>query len=168
MSALLWHPAVLLALGYLAITAVFQFRPLSTRHHRLDSLGLLPRWKFFMPHADRLAVAIALRGGDDGETLGAWLPLRCYPVRTVANWLWYPEHYRSAIVWLSAQRLAMRMGRGDMGGADSSVAHRTLLRHLRRVARAERFATFQFALLTPDGEGGSATRTLFLSGLHRP
>lgn len=160
-TGLLIHPAVLVALAYMAVTLLFQFRPFSTRASRLDLLGIVPRWKFFIPQTGRFEVAIELRGESREGQLGAWIPVRKYPPRHALTWLWFPDQHRSAILWLSAHRVAMRTGRADVS---DTLAYRTLLSHLRQVAQAHGHAQFQFALVHPEGD--PADRTIFVSQLH--
>jgi hypothetical protein len=167
MTALLVHPAVLAAIAYLAVTLLFQFRPFSTRAHGLDVLGIVPRWKFFIPQSGRFEVGIELRCGSDEGDLGAWMPVRIYPPRHALTWLWFPEQHRAAIVWLSAHRIAARVVGGNHAAAPETLAYRTLVRHLQRTAEAQRSAMFQFALVHPEsGANSPADRTLFTSQMH--
>jgi hypothetical protein len=167
MNALLLHPAVLAALAYLAITLLFQFRSFSTRAHGLDVLGVVPRWKFFIPQSGRFEVAIELRCGSHEGDLGPWAPVGIYPPRHALTWLWFPEQLRAAIVWLSAHRVAVRAVRGHHATAADTLAYQTLVRHVQRTAQAQHSAMFQFALVHPEsGAKGSAERTLFTSQMH--
>lgn len=161
MSALFLHPAVLAALAYLAVTLLFQFRPFSTRAFALDILGIVPRWKFFIPQPDRFDVGLELRCGSHETDLGAWTSVRIYPPRHALTWLWFPEQYRAAIVWLSARRIAVR---ADHASAPETLAYQVLMRHFRQSAQAQRSKMFQFALVRPDDN--SAERALFTSQLH--
>lgn len=164
MTALLLHPAVLAAIAYLAVTLLFQFRPFSTRASGLDILGIVPRWKFFIPQAGRFEVGLELRCGSGEGDLGAWTPVRIYPPRHALTWLWFPEQHRAVIVWLSARRVAVQAGRGDHATAPDTLAYQTLVRHLRQTAHAQRAAMFQFALVHRDDS--FVERTLFTSQLH--
>ncbi|MDB5678817.1 hypothetical protein [Sphingomonas bacterium] len=167
MKPLLLHPAVLAALAYLAVTLLFQFRPFSTRALGLDVLGIVPRWKFFIPQPTRFEVAIELRCGSHEGDLGDWTPVRIYPSRHALTWLWFPEQHRAAIVWLSAHRVAVRAARGNDASALDTLAYRTLVRHLQQTAPAQRSSAFQFALVHPDDSPAGATeRTMFTSHVH--
>lgn len=167
MTGLLLHPLVLGAFAYLAATLLFQFRPFSTRLPGLDLLGIVPRWKFFIPQPGRFEVAIELRCGNHERDLGAWTPVRMHPPRHALTWLWFPEQHRAVILWLSAHRVAVRAARGNATGAPGTLAYQTLVRHLRQTAQAQRSGMFQFALVRPeDGPAGATDRTVFTSQLH--
>jgi hypothetical protein len=161
-SAPLLHPAVLAALAYLAVTLLFQFRPFSTRAQGLDLLGIVPRWKFFIPQPGRFEVAVEVRGGSGDGDLGPWTPVRLFPPRHALTWLWFPEQHRSTILWLSAHRIAARALHGNADASDT-LAYQTLVRHLRQRAEARDQAMFQFTLVHPDGR---PDRTLFTSQVH--
>ncbi|THD35887.1 MAG: hypothetical protein E7773_08025 [Sphingomonas sp.] len=161
MTGLLVHPAVLAALAYLAVTLLFQFRPFTTRAQGLDLLGIVPRWKFFIPQTGRFEVAIELRCGSHEGDLGAWTPVRIYPPRHALTWLWFPEQHRAAMLWLSAHRVAVRASRGNHAGAPETLAYQTLVRHLQLTEPARSSGLFQFALVHQDD--GVA---VFTSRLH--
>ena len=160
----LYHPAVLLAFAYLAVSAIFQFRPLSARFLELDRLGVLPRWKFFIPDNGRLDLRMEMRGHVAGGAAAA-VPVELFPARRGYSWLWRPEQHRGEVLWLSAQRLALKAMRNGGGSGPDSVAYQTLFAHVRHSAATHRFEKFQFVLigqqLSDPGE-----RTLFTSELH--
>lgn len=161
MSGLLLHPAVATVLISLAVTLLFQFRPFSTRVLSLDLLGIVPRWKFFIPQSGRFEVAIEFRGGCDDSNLGPWIPVSIFPPRRAWTFLWFPEQHRAAILWLSAHRVAVRI---NQSYAPNTLAYQTLVRHLRQVAKKRDFTIFQFALLHPDNR--TDDRTIFTSHVH--
>ena len=160
MTALLVHPAVLAALAYLAATIVFQFRPFSTRLQGLDPLGILPRWKFFIPQAERVEVGLTLRSGTNDADLGGWTAVAIFPPRHALSWLWNPEAYHGSILLLAAYRVAAQVRRGNAAAAPDTLAYRTLERHVRRLADAKGHAACQFALIDADAR-------LFTSLVHR-
>ena len=168
MTELLLHPAVLATLIYLAVTLLFQFRPFTTRAEGLDLLGIVPRWKFFIPQPGRFEVAVEVRGGSGDHDLGAWTSVRLFPPRSALSWLWFPEQHRSAILWLSAHRVATRALRGNGSPAPETLAYQTLVRHLRQAVETRPHARFQFTLVHPDHrpDDDVSDRTLFLSQVH--
>ena len=166
-TGLLVHPAVVAALAYLAATLLFQFRPFSTRALGLDLLGILPRWKFFIPQPGRFEVAVELRGGSGEGDLDDWVPVRLFPPRGALTWLWFPEQHRSTILWLSAHRVATQARRGDHATAQDTLAYQTLVRHMRQTVEARDHAIIQFALVHPnDRPDDLPDRTIFLSQMH--
>ena len=161
------HPVVLIAFVYLAVTVIFQFRPLSARFLDLDRLAILPRWKFFIPQENRLDLRMEMLGydADSGTTA---VPVSLFPARRSYSWLWYPEQHRGEVLWLSTQRLAHKAMRDGGAVGAESVAYQTLLKHVHRSAATHHFERFQFVLIGRDSSGARAERTVFTSQLHTP
>ncbi len=125
--------AIVLALAWLTLTLLFQFRPFSRKYQLLDLLGLLPRWLFFTQGVGTYTLAVEVRLRDAGGRIGAWEPAPLWP-----EWRWWhavflPDHALSGALWLAADRLARRAQRGDSSASLAGTqAFATLQSHLQR------------------------------------
>lgn len=159
--------ALAVILGYLAVTLVFQFRPLSLRLAGLDRFGILPRWKFFTQGNDTHDVCIEVRDRYANGRLGAWNRIDPAPPRRLWNALWYPEKYRAGMIRLAIEVLERRAGNAEDVGPESSLAYRTILHICRDASRpAEGFEARQFALMRMRGGREGARWVLFTSNFH--
>ncbi len=152
--------AVTLAIAWLGLTIVFQFRPLSLRFQTLDWLGILPRWLFFTQGVGGYAftVEVRFRNGDGG--IGEWTSAPLWAPRRWWHAFFFPGHAHVGALWLAINALASRAERGD-GDATlaGTLASATLQRHLRRVLPP---GDLQFALLRSEHADGTPRR-VFLS-----
>lgn len=160
--------AVILALGYLTVTLIFQVRPFSARFPRLDRLGILPRWKFFAQCTGGSDIAIEMRGRFRDGRLGDWTAIRTCPPRQPWSFVWYPEQYQTVIFWLAVEALERRAARGRDADSANSLAYSTILNHCSRApSRPRGCDAHQFALVrTWHAKGGEARCTVFTSAFH--
>jgi hypothetical protein len=157
--------AVLLALVWLALTLLFQFRPFSLRYQTLDRIGVLPRWLFFTQGVGGYSVSVEVRLRDPDGTVGAWEPAPLWPPRRWSHAVFYPDHALTGALWLAADRLAWRAERGDSAATLAGTqAFATLQSHLRRQLPAREL---QFSVLRGEPEDESPER-LFVSEFVGP
>lgn len=157
--------AVLLALAWLALTVLFQFRPFSLRHQTLDRLGLLPRWLFFTQGVGSYSVSVEVRLRDRHGNVGVWEPAPLWPPRRWWHAAFFPDHALTGALWLAADRLALRAERGDSAATLAGTqAFATLQSHLRRQLPAHEL---QFSVLRGEPAGEHPER-LFVSEFIGP
>ncbi len=159
--------ALAMVAAQLAASAVFQFAPFRSRLLRLDFIGLLPRWRFFVPDGGGLDHAIAIRRRRADATLEEWRTLWENPVRGRWGWLWSPDIGGDQHLWLAAATLAGRAASGRGADETTSHAYALILARCRREAGDDAGgAEHQFALIDTDRDG--ARRIGFVSGFHAP
>lgn len=125
--------AVAAALCWLAMTLVFQFRPLSLRFQSLDRVGLLPRWLFFTQGEGTNMLTVEFRLRDADGLIGAWQPLAFGQAWRWWHAVFHPDHAIARGLSSAAYRLVLRAERGDSAEMIAqSQAFATLRNHLRR------------------------------------
>lgn len=146
---------VLLAAGGLR-----QFGRLSQRGLLLDTLGILPQWKFFGQSQ------VDARPGvfDDYHLLarqdrGAWREVLCWGERSLPGMLWNPGD----LARLTLAEQVIELGRHGRQ-ATTSLAYLTVLRHC--LDQLGEGAPVQFAILTTRGRTAAAPQLAYLSAWH--
>lgn len=159
--------ALAVVAAQLLATLAFQFAPLKSRFYRLDAIGALPRWLFFVPGSGSLDHAIVARGRRTDGTLGAWRTIWEMPARRAWNWLWSPDPDGDQTIWFAVATLDQRIARGRTASTATSHAYALILDQCRRRTRHDPgFADHQFALVRIDRDG--AWRKGFTSPFHAP
>jgi hypothetical protein len=160
--------AVILALGYLAVTLVFQFRPLSAWFPELDQLGVLPRWKFFTQNNGVYDLGVEVQDRRANGSLGDWSPIAAALRGRAWNSLWFPRKYRAAAFRRAADTLERRAMTGKDASPETSLAYALILNHCRDVApRSGDAEARRFALVRMRGAGEGGERwVVFTSDFH--
>lgn len=127
---------------YLAVSLVFQVRPLSPRFPTLDMLGIIPRWLFFTQGVGSYTLAMKVRTRSANGQPSDWQQLSLWPQRRWWHWIYYPQQYQSGILWNALDRVARR------ADAQKAIAHTqahvTLVRYVMQTAPT---GSVQFAVL---------------------
>jgi hypothetical protein len=149
-----------LIVGLFAAGVVRQFGQLSQRALLLDSLGILPQWKFF----GQSRVAREEGEFDDYHLLarqgtGGWQEVLCFKERTLLSALWNPGD----LAKLTLAEPVVELGRHGQQ-AMTSLPYLIVLRHcLDRQGEGE---AVQFAVVTTRGRGEQEPQLAFLSAWH--
>lgn len=152
--------AVGVALAWLGLTVLFQFRPFSLRFQTLDRLGILPRWLFFTQGVGSYALTVEVRLRDRSGVLTDWVPAPLWPPPRWWYAIYHPHHARTGAIWLAIERLAHRAERGDSHAVLAGTwAFATLHDHLRRTLPQ---GDLQFAVTRSD-QPHAEPRRLFVS-----
>ena len=164
--SLIGAASVVAAAGYLVVTIVFQFPPLSGGFPLLDRLGVVPRWKFFTQAGATFDVGVEMRARRLGGQLGDWTPVATVPGRRPWHFLWYPEQYGAGICWEAIYTLDRRITAARDPSLTNSLAYATILNRCRQeAARLTGAEACQFALVRRRAAAGEPS-VVFLSGFH--
>lgn len=144
----------------LAAGVVRQFGRLSQRGLLLDTLGILPQWKFF----GQSRVAAPEGVFDDFHLLArrdaeAWCEVLCWGERSLLSALWNP----SDLARLTVAEPVVELGRHGQQ-ATTSLPYLIVLRHC--LDRLGEGSPVQFAVVSTRGRGQDAPRLAFLSAWH--
>ena len=144
----------------LAIGAVRQFGRLSQRGLLLDTLGLVPQWKFFGQSQ------VDARPGvfDDYHLLarqgqGDWREVLCWGERRLIGTLWNPGD----LARLTLAEQVVELGRHG-GQAITSRSYLMVLRHCLNQLGEGR--AVQFAIVATRGRTGATPELAYLSAWH--
>lgn len=129
----------------------------------VDTLGILPGWRFFRQASGEYDLAIAVRGGLDQSDFTPWQDIAIGGPRKSRQWIWYPEAMQEHAVWLALDALDRRHAAGRDADADSSLAYATVLAFARTRVSAAGYAAIQFAVVRQAN--GLRTMT-FSSAVH--
>ena len=140
----------------LLATLAFQFAPLRSRLVRLDYIGALPRWRFFIPDGGSHDHAIAVRertAPADGG-VGEWRTLWEMPPRGRWAWLWAPDPCDDQNLWFAVATLDARIMAGKGSSPDTSQSHALILNRCRQLLGAGASdKEHEFALLRIEANG---------------
>lgn len=162
--------AVLLLMGL-----IWQFKILGPRGRRLDSLTILPQWKFF--GQSRIAtdpacfddLCLLARTSGDEETPGTWQKILGWEDRPLLSALWNSSLHRRAIDE-AVQHLATTGECDEAGVEPTSLAYLTVLRycfdHL-PIQRQDEAAALQFGIATTRGREAQNISLKLLSAWHK-
>lgn len=161
--------ALVLVAAALAVTAWAQARPLGRYRSALDTLALVPEWRFYaqasMISAEDLArdTHLVVRDRDADGRVGDWVPL-LWPVdRRLVHAIWNPRLRVDALQLSLAEDLAQ--GRGGAEVQQSIPYLATLRRAL--AAPREDAAARQFAVVHAFGRETRRVSLDFVSDWHR-
>lgn len=133
------------------------------RWNILDTLGVLPGWRFFRQASGEYDLAVAVRGAGDEEHFNSWQDIAISGPRKSLQWVWFPEAMQHGAVWLALDALDRRHAAGRVADAGSSLAYATILSFARARLAAEGYAAIQFAVVRQSN--GARTMT-FSSAVH--
>ena len=162
--SLIGSAALVVIAAQLLATVAFQFAPLKSRYPRLDLLGVLPRWQFFIPGSGSLDFALigraqGVRTGDDG-----WQTLWEMPPRGGWTWLWAPDPGDDQNIWFALALIDRRARQGRPLDAENSHAYAKILKLCRARLQADPGRPVQFAVMRVGAEG--AFSSSYTSPVH--
>lgn len=164
-SSIIGSSALFLASGYLLISLIFQFRPLSTHFNVLDRLAILPRWKFFTLDNIHYELGLEIQDRDADSGMSAWQPIDRALSHPLRQALWYPEKFSVMILIYALNALEHRLDTAKEMSKDASRAYTVVLATSLRAAppaqstRARRFRVTRRSTAAPN----AAAQMLFVS-----
>lgn len=161
--------ALLLVAAGLVLTARAQVRPL--RYHRLalDTLALVPEWRFYAQASMTTAADFArdthlvVRDRDADGTIGGWTPALWPVERRLGHAVWNPRMRVDQLILSLAEDLAHD---ASGAGVQQSVGYLAVLRRALAAPRGDDVAARQFGIVHAIGRGERALSLDFVSDWH--
>lgn len=140
----------------------------------LDSLGVVPQWKFFAQaraasdpsHFDD--VHLLVRVDDGGDMPGPWSELSSSDPRSLLSALWNPQGRSRSAVGECMDVLAITETSPGTAAQPTALAYLTVLRHCLDSAGGGPDDTLQFAIVLTRGRTNRPVDLRFLSAWHCP
>jgi hypothetical protein len=170
-EALSW--LVLLAVSLLLLAGIWrQFVLSGPRGRLLDSVALLPQWKFF----GQAAIAtrddtfndyhIIARWDTTSGDVSPWHELELYGERQWLQAVWNPQMRSLSALFEHVERLCLNADKKEDPQIQSSLAYLTVLRHCLDEHPRITGSAMQFAVVTTRGRDQRAPAIRFLSAWH--
>lgn len=161
----------------LAATVWVQVRPAPRLRFLLDSLAILPEWRFFAQASTRGAIDLArdthlvVRDRNAGGRIGGWQPVLSHAERRWHQAIWNPRARVTLVILTLGEDLARLHAQGRIVEVQQSLRYLTVLRHALEAPRGAAEAR-QFALVHTIGRHAAVGRTRpiavdFVSDWHR-
>ncbi len=156
----------------LVLTAWVQVRPLRRHRMLVDTLAILPEWRFYaqasMGTAEHFArdTHILMRIRDAEGRIGGWTPVLWSRDRRLIDALWNPRGRVDAVILSLAEDLAVAHGGTPGAEVQQSVPYLVVLRCVMAAPSPDR-GDRQFAIAHAIGRGDRAWSVDFVSAWHR-
>ncbi|KQN21209.1 hypothetical protein ASE86_14640 [Sphingomonas sp. Leaf33] len=163
---------VIVALG-LAMTAWVQVRPLRRHRMLLDTLAILPEWRFYaqasLGTAEDFArdVHVLMRTRDAGDRVGGWTPVLWPPERRLTDAVWNARGRIDAMILSLAEDMAQQHRGAPGADVQQSIPYLVVLRRVMAEATPGPDVARQFAVAHAIGRGERRWSVEFVSAWHR-
>lgn len=161
--------ALLLAAAGLVLTARAQVRPLRYHRRALDTLALVPEWRFYAQASMTTTAEFArdphlvVRDRDADGTIGGWTPVLWPVERRLGHAVWNPRMRVDALILSIAEDLAHGIA-GEQ--VQQSVGYLVVLRRALAAPRGDDVAARQFGIVHAIGRGTRVLSLDFVSDWH--
>lgn len=158
----------------LLVTAGAQIRPVPRLRFLLDTLAIVPEWRFFAQASTMAAADLAcdthlvVRDRDAAGRVGGWRAALWYGERRLHHALWNPQRRVTIVILTLGETLAEAWSRAPDREVQQSIRYLVLLRRALEVPRDRGDAVDrQFAIVRTIGRAEREIAIDFVSAWHR-
>lgn len=172
-AAMIGAVALALAGVGLVLTAWVQVRPLRRHRMLIDTLSILPEWRFYaqasLAAADDFArdTHILMRIRDADGRIGGWTPVLWPRERRWIDALWNPRGRVDAVILSLAEDMANAHRGAPAPDVQQSIPYLVVLRRVMAEPVANPAGDRQFAVAHAIGRGNRRWSVDFVSAWHR-